>query len=170
MTTAIAPWIWKSTRPLHGIWGCSACRIGATPCVRMESSPRGEGLGWQPRSLRVLDVLMVPRDLRGVVLACGLVGATVFGLGTVLAAGDPIGWAYVALAVVGYPFLQTRLVPTFLWLLVAAAGGLLAEAGNASGWIECAVGLALAAVAALPVLPPPTTPTSAGGSYAGCPA
>jgi DNA-binding SARP family transcriptional activator len=67
--------------------------------------------------------------------------------------GDPIGYGYLALAVVGYFFIQTRGLTTFLWLLVAAGGLVVGSAGNASGWVEFGIGVALAVVALTP-LPP----------------
>jgi hypothetical protein len=66
---------------------------------------------------------------------------------------DLIGWGYLLLAVVGYFFIQTRLLPTSLWLLVAGGGVAVAWAGNPSGWVETGLGLALAGVSMLP-LPP----------------
>src|SRR6185437_4043796 len=63
----------------------------------------------------------VPRDPRGIVLACGFVATA--GVGAVaLSDGDPIGWGYLALAACGYFFVQTRLMPAFVWLVVAAMG------------------------------------------------
>jgi DNA-binding SARP family transcriptional activator len=101
----------------------------------------------------VLDRLLVPRDPRGIVLLCGYVVSAAYGLGVILTVGDPIGYAYLALAVVGYFFIQTRGLTTFLWIIVSAAGAAVAVAGNSSGWIECALGLACAIVglARLPV-------------------
>jgi DNA-binding SARP family transcriptional activator len=134
-------------------------------------SPEEVGLAGRLRGQRILDALMVPRDRRGIVLACGLICSAAFGLGTLLATGDPIGWAYLALSLVGYLFLQTRLVPIVLWLVVAAAGALVATAGNASGWIECGLGLALAIVAVLPVAPQyrdrPATPSPVAVAHTG---
>ena len=65
--------------------------------------------------------------------------------------GDPIGWAYIVVAVLGYFFIQTRGLTTFLWLLVAAGGAAVALAGNPSGWVELALGLGLAGVAVTPL-------------------
>ena len=106
-----------------------------------------DGPGLRKGSIQVLDTLGVPRDPRGIVLLCGFVASAAFGLGTLLTAGDPIGWAYILVAAVGYLFLQTRLVPTSMWLLIAAGGAAIALSGNSSGWIECALGLSLAGVA-----------------------
>jgi DNA-binding SARP family transcriptional activator len=113
-----------------------------------------EGVAGFPEGLRdVLQVVDLPRDPRGIVLLCGYVAAGAFGLGTLIAIGDPIGWAYLALAVVGFFFLQTRGLTSFLWLLVACGGALIALSGNSSGWIECVLGLTLGGVALSP-LPP----------------
>jgi DNA-binding SARP family transcriptional activator len=82
------------------------------------------------------------------VLLCGYVAACALGLIALLTPpGDPIGWAYIALAVMGYFFIQTRGLTTFLWLLVAAGGAAIGVAGGPSGWVEFALGLALALVA-----------------------
>jgi DNA-binding SARP family transcriptional activator len=99
----------------------------------------------------VLEIMGVPRDPRGIVLLCGYMAAAAFGVGALLSPGDPIGWAYIALAAMGYFFIQTRLVPTFLWLLVAAGGVAVALAGEPSGWVPFVLGLALALVALVPV-------------------
>jgi DNA-binding SARP family transcriptional activator len=101
---------------------------------------------------QVLETLGVPRDRRGIVLLCGYVAACAVGLIALLTPpGDPIGWAYIALAAVGYFFIQTRGLTTFLWLLVAAGGAAIALAGGPSGWVEFALGLALAVVGLTPV-------------------
>ncbi|MDQ6879867.1 MAG: transposase, partial [Candidatus Dormibacteraeota bacterium] len=101
----------------------------------------------------MLDALLVPRDPRGIVLLCGYVASTAFGLIALLSPpGDPIGWAYIGVAAIGYLFIQTRGLTTFLWLLFAAGGAAVILAGEASGWVECLLGVALAVVA---VTPPP---------------
>jgi hypothetical protein len=100
----------------------------------------------------VLDALLVPRDARGIVLLCGYVASAAFGVIVLLTPpGDPIGWAYIGLAILGYFFIQTRGLTTFLWLLFAAAGAAVVLAGEASGWVECLLGLALAAVGITPL-------------------
>jgi hypothetical protein len=86
------------------------------------------------------------------VLLCGFVAAAIFGLMTILAPpGDSIGWAYIALGVIGYFYIQTHIFTTFVWLLVSAAGVAVAWAGNASGWVETGLGVMLAVVSVLPV-------------------
>jgi hypothetical protein len=86
------------------------------------------------------------------VLLCGYVAACAVGLIALLTPpNDPIGWAYIALAAVGYFFIQTRGLTTFLWLLVAAGGAAIALAGGLSGWVEFGLGLALAIVGLVPV-------------------
>ena len=99
---------------------------------------------------RVLDKLLVPRDPRGIVLLCGLVAAAALGV-SALMVGDQIGYAYLAAVVVGYLFIQTRLVPSVLWLLIALGGVAAALAGNTSGWIIGILGSGLAIVSLLPV-------------------
>jgi hypothetical protein len=100
----------------------------------------------------LLDSLGVPRDARGIVLLCGYVAAAAFGLISLLTPpGDLIGWAYIALAAMGYFFIQTRGVSAFLWVLVAAGGAAIELAGEPSGWVELGLGLALAGVALVPV-------------------
>jgi len=101
---------------------------------------------------QVLETLGVPRDRRGIVLLCGYIAACAVGLIALLTPpDDPIGWAYIALAAVGYFFIQTRGLTTFLWLLVAAGGAAIALAGGPSGWVEFGLGLALAVVGLTPV-------------------
>ena len=79
------------------------------------------------------------------------VAAALFGVFALLTPpGDPIGWAYIALAILGYWFIPTRGLTTFLWLLVAVGGAAVAHAGAASGWLECALGVALALVGLSP--------------------
>lgn len=98
----------------------------------------------------MLDVLLVPRDPRGIVLLCGFVIAAALGIGALLV-GDPIGFAFLAGAAIGYFFLQTRMLPAFIFVAVAvygAAGGL---AGAAVDWVECGVALLLTFVALFPV-------------------
>jgi DNA-binding SARP family transcriptional activator len=86
------------------------------------------------------------------VLLCGYVAACAVGLIALLTPpNDPIGWAYIALAAVGYFFIQTRGLTTFLWLLVAAGGAAIALAGGPSGWVEFGLGLVLAIVGLVPV-------------------
>src|ERR1700731_3707824 len=80
---------------------------------------RRRGFRLRERSIQLLKTLGVPPDPRGIVLACGFIAAALFGLFAILTPpGDPIGWAYVGLAVVGYLFVQARIVTTGLWLLV----------------------------------------------------
>jgi DNA-binding SARP family transcriptional activator len=100
---------------------------------------------------RLLESLGVPYEPRGIVLLCGYFAAAVFGVFAILTPpGDPIGWAYIALAIIGYWFIPTRGLTTFLWLLVAVGGAAVAYAGAASGWLECALGVALALVGLSP--------------------
>src|SRR5712692_5398493 len=101
-------------------------------------------------SVRLLETLGVPRDPRGIVLACGFFAAAALGIGALLV-HDPIGYAFLAAAAVGYFFLQTRLLPTLLWLSIATYGAVGALAGDPINWIECGLGLLLAAVALVPV-------------------
>jgi hypothetical protein len=111
-----------------------------------------QGVGLREGSVRLLDALLVPRDPRGIVLLCGYVASVAFGLLVLLSPpGDPIGWAYIGVAFIGYFFIQTRGLTAFLWLLFAAGGAAVVLAGEASGWVECILGLALATVAATPL-------------------
>jgi hypothetical protein len=99
----------------------------------MRGGPKEEGLR-RRRTLQVLDALLVPRDPRGIVLLCGFVASAAFGLVALLSPpGDPIGFAYLAVAVVGYFFIQTRGLTTFIWLVVAAGGAVAALAGGPAG-------------------------------------
>ena len=142
--------VWKSIRANHGNSGWTD-RLGpSTPIRKMGPSPREGGLGRRRGSFQILDTLLVPRDARGIVLACGFVAVAALGI-SALTFGDPLGYGYLAAAAMGYFFLQTRLVPTALWLLVSFGGAAGAMAGNPSGWIVCGLGLLLAVVSLLPV-------------------
>src|SRR5579859_4522569 len=98
----------------------------------------------------LLDRAGVPRDPRGIVLGCGFATAAAVGL-VALLNDDPIGWAYVVAGLLGYLFLQTRLIPVSVWLLVVAAGIWGAWAGARGALVEAGYGAVLAVVAALPV-------------------
>lgn len=136
----------------HGNSGWSR-RLASDTCNAGGAGPQEAGLQLRERSIQLLKTLGVPTDPRGIVLACGFVAAALFGLFAILTPpGDPIGWAYIGLAVVGFLFVQARIVTTGLWLLVAAGGAAVAAAGNVSGWLEAFVGLALAVVS---LIPPP---------------
>lgn len=120
--------------------------------VLMREGPRKEGLAARERTARILDTLLVPSDARGIVLLCGFIGCAAFGLGAILTPPrDPIGWAYLGGAVLGYFYIQTRGLTTFLWLLVGAGGIAVALAGAASGWVMFGLGTALALVSSLPL-------------------
>src|SRR6266581_115764 len=69
---------------------------------------------------------------------CGFIAAAALGVAALLAQ-DPIGYGFLALAVIGYYFHQTRLVPAVLWLLVGAYGAAGGLAGDAVDWVECAL-------------------------------
>jgi DNA-binding SARP family transcriptional activator len=112
--------------------------------------PEEVGPEWVRGNRQLLDKLLVPRDPRGIVLACGFVAAAALGV-SALVLGDPLGYAYLAAAAIGYFFLQTRLVPTTLWLLIGLGGAAGAIAGNTSDWIVCGLGLLLAFVSLLRV-------------------
>jgi hypothetical protein len=125
--------------------------LATTTHWSMRGGPKEEGLR-RRRTLQVLDALLVPKDPRGIVLLCGFVASGAFGLVALLSPpGDPIGFAYLAVAVVGYFYIQTRGLTTFLWLLVAAGGAAAGLAGGPAGWIEFALGLGLAVVALTPL-------------------
>lgn len=132
----------------HGKSGFPNGSRGTTPEANMGPSPREEGLGRRRGSM--LDALHVPRDARGIVLACGFVAVGALGISALLL-DDPLGYGYLVAAAMGYFFLQTRLVPSALWLLISFGGAAGATAGNSSDWIVCGLGLLLAAVALLPV-------------------
>jgi DNA-binding SARP family transcriptional activator/uncharacterized membrane protein YtjA (UPF0391 family) len=120
---------------------------------KMGPRPLVEGLGRRRSRSQLLDALLVPRDARGIVLACGFVAVAALGVSAVVL-GDPIGYGYLAGAAVGYFFLQTRLVPTVLWLLVSFGGVAGATAGNDSEWVVFGLGLLLAVVSLLPPAEP----------------
>ena len=131
------------------------CAYAARPLASITVSnagegPEEEGLVCGGKFSRLLETLGVPRDPRGIVLACGFFAAAALGIGALLV-HDPIGYGFLAAAAVGYFFLQTRLLPTMLWLSIAAYGAVGAAAGNPTDWIESGLGLLLATVALIPV-------------------
>jgi hypothetical protein len=138
---------WEFTTGNHGKSGYAERRAGLKPVGRKGDDSLEKGVGLREGSV-LLDWLLVPRDPRGIVLLCGYVASAAFGIIALLSPpGDPIGWAYIGVAVMGYFFIQTRGLTTFLWLVFAAGGAAVVLAGEASGWVECVLGLALAAVA-----------------------
>src|SRR5258708_9808186 len=110
---------WELMIANHGKLGFTDAIEAATDKAKMGSDPREEGLGRRRRA--VLDALLVPRDARGIVLACGFVATAALGVSALLV-GDPIGYGYLVGAAIGYFFLQTRLVPPVLWLLISLGG------------------------------------------------
>jgi len=98
--------------------------------------------------------LFVPRDPRGIALGCGFAGLGALGLVGAIN-GDSLGYAYLAGALGGGFFLQTRLVPAFLWLLLAAGGVWALTAGSPAAWVQVAIGIGLATLATLPVAEAP---------------
>jgi Tetratricopeptide repeat len=141
---------WKSTRPMHGNRGYTVRPLPFTTVPNTAEGPEEEGLVCGEGSVQLLETLGVPRDPRGIVLACGFFGAGALGIGALLL-HDPIGYGFLAAAAVGYFFLQTRLLPTMLWLSIAAYGTVGALAGEPINWIECGLGLLLAGIALVPV-------------------
>ena len=137
--------------PKHGNQRFTASLVWPIPAARIEVGALGEAGPDAVVHNRLLETLGVPDDPRGIVLLCGYVAAALFGVFALLTPpGDPIGWAYLALAILGYWFIPTRGLTTFLWLLVAVGGAAVAHAGAASGWLECALGVALALVGLSP--------------------
>ena len=141
---------WQSTRLEHGNLGYTARPLPSTTVANTAKGPEEEGLVCGGRFSRLLETLGVPRDPRGIVLACGFFAAAALGIGALLV-HDPIGYGFLAAAAVGYFFLQTRLLPTMLWLSIATYGAVGALAGDPINWIECGLGLLLAVVALVPV-------------------
>src|SRR5581483_8003129 len=115
---------------------------------RMAPTPGEEGLGRRAGSFDLFGAF-IPRDPRGIVLACGFLGAAGLGVNA-LFLGDWIGFAYFAGAGVGYFFLQTRLVPASIWLAIAGGGVAGASAGDASDWVVAGLGAFLALLSLLP--------------------
>lgn len=116
----------------------------------MEPSPREEGFGRRAGSFDIRNVLLIPRDPRGIVLVCGLVVLAAFGAYALLAAGDPIGFAFIVAAAAGYLFVRSRFVPIVVWAVVAAYGILAATAGNPSAWLVAGLAVVLLLVAVFP--------------------
>jgi len=143
---------WKLTRPRHGFRGYTRSVAPTTTLSSAVAGPEEEGLGCGEGPVQLLETLGVPRDPRGIVLLCGYVASAAFGLVALLnPPSDPIGFGYIAIAVVGYFFIQTRGLSTFLWLLVAGGGAAAGLAGGVGGWVELVIGLALAGVALTPL-------------------
>src|SRR5438094_3683777 len=95
--------------PNHGNQRFTASCIGAIHVSRIELGALGEAGPDAAVRSRLLETLGVPDDRRGIVLLCGYVAAAVFGVFALLTPpGDPIGWAYIALAIIGYCFIPTR--------------------------------------------------------------
>src|ERR1035437_3079171 len=141
---------WKSLTRAMGSKYSQAAEVHVQQSQRSIGIPEEVGLDWLRGTQQVLEKLLVPRDPRGIVLLCGLVAAAALGV-SALMVGDQIGYAYLAAVAVGYLFLQTRLVPTVLWILIALGGVAGALAGNTSDWIVCVLGTGLAIVSLLPV-------------------
>jgi hypothetical protein len=128
-----------------------AAAVQVQQSQRTIGTPEEEGgLGWVRGTQQLLEKLLVPRDPRGIVLLCGFVATVALGVSALLV-GDPIGYGYLAAVAVGYFFLQTRLVPTAIWLLIALGGAAGGIDGNTSDWIVCALGVLLAVVSLIPV-------------------
>lgn len=140
----------NSIRSTTGIEDLQVLLAGVDVAQTVGTTREEAGLGLGQRSGPLLDRLGVPRDPRGIVLACGVAGAAVLGVAALLSSGDLIGWAYLAVAVVGYIYVQTRFLPTLVWLLIAAYGAWGATSGAAADWIESGLGVVLAGVALLP--------------------
>jgi hypothetical protein len=137
--------------PIHGITGFTSARDRLNDLENIQVDALGEAGSRLAGRSRLLDVVGVPSDVRGAVLLCGYIVAAAFGVFALLTPpGDLIGWAYIALAIVGYWFIPTRGLTTFLWLLIAVAGAAVALSGSTSGWVESGIGLALALVGLTP--------------------
>jgi len=147
MTAALLPSGLKTMRLDHGFSVFTRHLPTTTYLSGISLDALGEaGSGSAGRS-RLLALLGVPVDRRGIVLLCGYVAAAAVGLIALLTPpGDRIGWAYMGLALMGYFFIQTRGLTVFLWLLVAVGGIALVSSGSMSGWVQFGIGLALAAV------------------------
>jgi len=117
----------------------------------MAPNPAEEGLGRGRGWAGLFGVLGIPKDPRGIVLACGVVGLAALAIATVIA-GDWLGFAYLVAAGLGYLYLQTRLVPTTVWLAIGAVSVLSATGGNPGAWIVVGLSGLLAIVA---LVPPP---------------
>ncbi len=144
--------------PNHGNQRFTSWQRRANHLLNIEVGALGDAGPAVAGRSRLLDVLGVPSDARGIVLLCGYIAAAAFGLFAVLTPpGDLIGWGYIALAIVGYWFIPTRGLTTFLWLLVATGGAAVATSGSIAGWIGCGIGIALALVGLSPTRRPRQT-------------
>lgn len=146
-----ASWELKFTTMANEDWQLRPLLLNLNADVSLASGEERPGL--REGQLRALDTLGVPRDPRGIVLACGFIGMAAVGVAALFPPTDPIGFGFLAAAGVGYFFLQTRFLPMLLWLLVAAYGAAGGVAGAPVDWVESALGLLLAVVALVPVPP-----------------
>lgn len=139
----------KTMRRDHGNSGFSRRPNRVRPRRNMAPNPAEEGLGRGRGWAGLFGVLAIPKDPRGIVLACAFVGLAALAISTVIA-GDRIGFAYLVAAGLGYVYLQTRIVPVTVWLAVGAVGVLSATAGNPGAWIVVGLAGLLAVVALVP--------------------
>jgi len=150
----------KTMRRGHGFRRLPECPGRGTPKATMKPSPQEEGFGPRVGSVDIRNALLIPRDPRGIVLACGFVSLAALGIDVLIAAGDWIGFAFLIAAVYGYLFIRTRLSPILVWLLVAAYGAFGATGGNASDWLVVGLGALLAVVGVFPPVDWTEEPTS----------
>jgi hypothetical protein len=101
------------------------------------------------RGAQLREVLGLPTDRRGVVLACGSVALAAVAI-ILLAGGELTGIVYLLAAVANYLFLHRRLLPALVWAGVAGIGALALVAGNPVAAVQVLLAGLLTLVAAWP--------------------
>ena len=80
---------WEMTTRSHGNQGWATCQSALTPVSSVASCPDKAGTGLRGRPVQQLHTTLgVPRDPRGIVLACGFAGAGAVGVGVLLVAKE----------------------------------------------------------------------------------
>ena len=105
------------------------------------------------RGAHLREVLGLPTDRRGVVLACGSAGLAAVAV-ILLAGGELTGIAYLLAAVANYLFLHRRLLPALCWIGVAGIGALALVAGNPVASVQLLLAGLLTLVATWPAARP----------------
>ena len=101
------------------------------------------------RGAHLREVLGLPTDRRGVVLACGSAGLAAVAI-VLLAGGELAGIVYLLAALANYLFLHRRLLPAAVWAGVAGMGLLAVWAGNPAAAVQVALAALLTLQAVWP--------------------
>ena len=101
------------------------------------------------KGAQLREMLGLPTDRRGVVLACGSVALGAVAV-ILLSGGELTGIVYLLGAVANYLFLHRRLLPALVWAGVAGIGALALIAGNPVAAVQVLLAGLLALLAASP--------------------